>query len=223
MLNKKNLIILLIGSLIIFLIFLLKNNYKNLEVGNNMSNKSIEEIEEYVLNISSYQAKISVTVNSNKNTNKYIISQKYISPNKSKQTILEPSNVGGIEIINDGTKLIVNNSKLNLNKIYENYEYVVNNCICLESFIADYKENNGNIYEKEGKIILETNTRNQNNYTFSKKLYIDKNTGNIEKLLVEDINEKNLVYILYNEIRINELKENDVLAFRITEKNAKFS
>lgn len=207
MLNKKKCIIILIISLIIFLIFFIKNNYKNLKVGNNMSNKSIEEIEEYILNISSYQAKISVTVNSNKNTNKYVISQKYISPNKSKQIILEPSNIEGIEIINDGTNLKINNSKLKLDKIYENYEYIVDNCICLESFISDYRNNSGNIYEEEGKIVLETDTSNPNNYIYNKKLYVDKNTGNIERLLVEDINEKTLVYILYNEIRINELKE----------------
>lgn len=207
MLKKKKFVIILIFIFIIFLIFFIKNNYKNLKVGNNMSNKSIEEIEEYILNISSYQAKISVTVNSNKNTNKYVISQKYISPNKSKQIILEPSNIEGIEIINDGTNLKINNSKLGLSKIYENYEYVVDNCICLESFIVDYRNNNGNIYEEEGKIVLETNTSNPNNYIYNKKLYINKNTGNIERLLVEDINEKTLVYILYNEIRINELKE----------------
>ena len=221
MLNKKKLIIILIGSLIIFLIFFIKNNYKNSKVGNNMSNKSIEEIEKYILNISSYQANIAVTINSNKNTNKYVISQKYISPNRSKQIVLEPSNLNGIEIINDGTKLSINNSKLNLSKIYENYKYVVDNCICLESFIADYKNNNGNVYEEKDKIVLETNTNNQNNYACKKKLYINKNTGKIETLLVQDINEKTLVYILYNEIKINELKENDVIALKIKEQNVK--
>ena len=61
--------------IITFLAFFIKNNYKNLKVGNNMSNKSIEEIEEYILNISSYEAKIEMIVNSNKTTNKYVILQ----------------------------------------------------------------------------------------------------------------------------------------------------
>ena len=78
--------------IIIFLTFFLKNNYKNLKVGNNMSNKSIEEIEKYILNISSYKAKIEMLVNSNKTTNKYVLLQTYEKPNKTKQIILEPSN-----------------------------------------------------------------------------------------------------------------------------------
>ena len=42
--NKKIYWILAIIIIVIFIIFLLKNNYKNQKVGNNMSNKSIEEI-----------------------------------------------------------------------------------------------------------------------------------------------------------------------------------
>ena len=49
----------------------------------------------------------------------------------------------------------------------------------------------------------------------AKKLVIDKQTGNIQKLIVQDKNQKNLVYILYNEIKINSLKKEEVLAFRL--------
>ena len=70
---KKNKVVILILIIIIFLaIFLIifsKNNYKNLKTGNNITNKSKEEIEQYILNISSYEAKVSVTIESNKNTN----------------------------------------------------------------------------------------------------------------------------------------------------------
>ena len=190
---------------LIFLIFFIKNHYKIFETGNNMSNKSIEEIEKYILNISSYEAKISVTVESNKNTNKYVILQEYISPNKSKQTIIEPSNLEGLEIIYDGQQLSINNSKLNLNKIYENYEYVVDNVLCLESFIADYqeakRENNSKLYEQDGEYVLEAKI-GSNKYNENKKLFINKSTGKPTKLLVQDVNEKTVVYILYNEIKI---------------------
>ena len=73
--NKRILIciVIVIFVVLIFLIFFIKNHYKIFETGNNMSNKSIEEIEKYILNISSYEAKVSVTVESNKNTNKYVI------------------------------------------------------------------------------------------------------------------------------------------------------
>lgn len=210
--NKKILIYItiVVVVIIIFLIFFTKNHYKIFETGNNMSNKSIEEIEKYILNISSYEAKVSVTVESNKNTNKYVISQKYIAPDKSKQIVLEPSNLEGIEIVYDGQQLSINNSKLSLSKVYEDYEYVVDNVLCLESFISDYqeakKESSSKLYEQDGEYVFEAKTKSDNKYNENKKLFIDKSTGKPTKLLIQDINEKTVVYILYNEIKINDLQ-----------------
>ena len=77
--NKKiifiSILVLAIVSILIFI--LLKTNYKNKNFGNNMSNKNLEEIEKYILDISSYTAKMDVTVESNKNTNKYVMEQRY--------------------------------------------------------------------------------------------------------------------------------------------------
>ena len=200
-------VILVILISLIFYIFFSKNDYKIFESGNNMSNKSIEEIEKYILNISSYEAKIQVTIESNKNTNKYVILQQYIKPNQYKQTIIEPSNIEGTEIIYDGQNLSVTNSKLNLSKIYENYEYMASNALTLESFIEDYEkakeENNTKLYEENNLYVFEVKINNNNQYMENKILYIDKNTGKPTRLLVEDINENTLVYILYNEIKIN--------------------
>ena len=207
--NKKSLITFFVILLIlIFIIFFIKNNYKNFKTGNNMSNKSIEEIEEYILNISSYAATVQVTIESNKNTNKYVLSQQYISPNKSKQIALEPSNIAGLEIEADGQKLSINNTRFNLSKIYDNYEYVVENFLNLESFIEDYKScketGKTKLYEEDDEFVLEVE-QNSNKYVFNKKLYISKATGKPTKLLINDINEKTVVYILYNEISINDL------------------
>lgn len=207
--NKKSLITFFVILLIlIFIIFFIKNNYKNFKTGNNMSNKSIEEIEEYILNISSYEATVQVTIESNKNTNKYVLSQQYISPNKSKQIVLEPSNIEGLEIEADGQKLSINNTRFNLSKIYDNYKYVVENFLNLESFIEDYKsckeQGKTKLYEEDDEFVLEVE-QNSNKYVFNKKLYISKATGKPTKLLINDINEKTVVYILYNEISINDL------------------
>lgn len=208
--SKRKIVIILIVILILTIIsfFFIKSDYKNKILGNNMSNKNIEEIEEYILNISSYEAKIEVTVESNKNTNKYLIEQIYQKEKLSKQTILEPSNIAGLETKYENGKLIINNSKLNLVTVYENYNYLVENCLWLDAFIQDYVENKNNnqstIREENDIITMETKTRNENNrYIYSKKLTIDKKTGKPTKLLVQDMNKKNLVYILYNEITVN--------------------
>ena len=177
-----------------------------------MSSKNIEEIEEYILNISSYEAKMEITVNSNKNTNKYVLLRQYIEPNLSKQVVLEPSNLEGLEIEYDGHKLTLNNTKLNLVKIYEDYQYIIDNYLTLESFINDYKNGIGNntskVYEENGEVVLEV-MPDANKYI--KKLCISKNTLAPTKLMIENINQKTLVYILYNEIKINDL---EIIAFK---------
>lgn len=193
-------IVLLIFIIIFFLIFFLKNNYKNIKVGNN----SIEEVEEYILNISSYEAKLELNVKSNKSINRYIILQTYNKENKTKQVVLEPENIAGLEIEYDGQNLILRNTKLNIEKLYENYKCLTDNFFTLETFIKEYeqlKNNKTNLYEESENIIMEVEV-NKNKYVYKKTLYIDKNSLEPTKLMIQDINEENIVYILYNEIEI---------------------
>lgn len=211
--NKRKIAIIaiILIALIISIYFFIKINYKNKNLGNNMSNKNIEEIEEYILNISSYQAKLEITVESNKNTNKYVVEQTYKKDSMAKQTVLEPSNIEKMEMIYENNTLKINNIKINLTAVYENYPYIVDNFLWLDSFILDYKEgkntNGATLTEENESIIMETKTRNENNrYVYHKKLYIDKKTGKPTKLFIQDINKKNLVYILYNEITVNGLR-----------------
>jgi len=212
--NKKIIIIslvILIIAILIFIIFKI-TNYKNTKMGNNISNKTLEEVENYILNISSYDAEIEVCVESNKNTNKYILKQKYCSSNIASQEVIEPKNIEGMMIKYDGTNLQISNSKLNLNTIYENYTYITDNVLWLSDFIQNYKENNGKITEENGIIIMETKC-NENKYSAYEKLYIDRNANKIMKLVVEDENKKNRIYITYNKIEIGSLNKDSVLAF----------
>ena len=64
-------------SLNIFLSF----NYKNMKSGNN---KSIEEIEKYILNIKTYKANLTANIINNRNDNTYKISQE-VTKNYEKQ------------------------------------------------------------------------------------------------------------------------------------------
>ena len=198
--------------LAILIIFLLnKTNVK--KIGNNSTS---QEIVDYILNISSYEAKIEVEVKSNKNTNKYILKQQYISPDVATQEVLEPSNISGIKIIKKGNDLKLENTSLNLSNIFENYEYLADNALDLSCFIEDYKKSqNSNYEEKDNKIIMNVQTKNENKYRQSKKLYIDKSTGNPLKMEITDINQNITVYILYNEVKINSLDKQNILAFRL--------
>ena len=205
------LILMLLLTILILYFFINKNSKifnKNFNIGNNITNKSIQEIEEYILNISSYEAKLEATVQSNKNTNKYILKQKYINSKLEEQVVVEPSNIEGLTILYENGKLTINNTKLNLQTVYDNYEEITQNNLWLNSFIEEYKNNNNrSISEDSNYVIMTVNTAN--NYEKVETLYINKNTGNPEKMIIQDKNQKNMVYILYNEIRINNLSKED--------------
>lgn len=191
-------IILIIISVSVFLILY----YKNGKVGNTIINKSEEQIIDSILNIKSYSAKLDVSIETNKNTTKYVVSQK-VENEKSMQEVLEPENIAGVVTEYDGTNLKIKNNKLNLETTFQNYQYVVENRLWLNSFIKEFKESsNKKVNSKENEIILEV-SNTENSYNTYKKLYIDKKTGKPTKMQVEDINKKMLVYILYTEITIS--------------------
>lgn len=213
-LNKKSLIILIciiLAITIISVYFINKNNKifnKNFNIGNNITSKSIQEIEQYILNISSYEAKAEVMIKSNKNINKYVLKQEYNNSGKIEQIVLEPSNIEGLTISYNEGNLTINNTKLNLQTVYNNYKYVVDNNLWLNSFIKDYREsNNKSISENSDYIVMTVDISDSNNYGKIKILYINKTTGNPEKMLIQDKNQKNMVYILYSEIRINSVSK----------------
>lgn len=192
------LIILIIGANIIFKIFT-KNEGKNLKIGNNTTS---QEIIDYILNISSYEATIEVTVKSNKNENKYIIKQDYNGPEDNRQEVLEPANIAGIKIVKNGKNLKLENSNLNLTSIFENYEYISDNSLDLNSFLEDYKKDEkAKAEEKQNQIILQASSQTQTSQY--KTLYINKETGKPEKMDVQDTNKKTAIYILYNEVKVN--------------------
>ena len=190
-------LILAIGGITIFY----KKSTKNSKIGNN---RNSQEIVDYILNLSSYEVKITVDIISNKNNNKYIIIQKFQTPNISTQEVIEPSNIAGTKIINDGINLKIENSNLNLSTILENYTYLGNNCLDLSTFIEEYKTNKESNYkENENEIIMQTKSKLDNLYINTKKLYIDKKTQKLTKMEIQDNKQKNRINILYNEVKIN--------------------
>ena len=199
--KKKYWLILIIIIIIIGGIIFYKSTVKDSKIGNN---KNSQQIVDYILNISSYEAQVTVTVSSNKNNNKYILKQTYQSPNKSTQEVIEPSNIAGVRIENDGTNLKIENSNLSLSAILENYNYLANNCLDLYSFIEDYKnDENANFEEKETEIIMRASSNIDNIYVQEKILHIDKKTYAPTQMEIRDNKQKTTIYILYNEVKIN--------------------
>ena len=199
-LNKslKNIIIIISIIATFFIIFFYITKSKKIKIGNNISN---QEIIENILNISSYETIIEVEVNSNKNINKYIIKQTYEKTGKSEQEILEPENMQGTKITKIENELKLENTKLNITKIYNNYPYMTDNCMDLNTFLESYEQSEKQEYsEKDNEIILEIENK-QNPYTQYRKLYISKETGKPTKMEIKDNSKKTLVYILYKEVK----------------------
>ncbi len=135
--SKKNFLIIVVGIailLVIISIIFSKKSYETINIGNNNLNKTLEEVEDYILNIKEYTATIEVTVNSNKNSNKYLIKQNHKEKN-DEQEVLEPDTIKGVKLTYKDSSLIVENSNLNLEKIYNNYPYIESNILWLNSFL----------------------------------------------------------------------------------------
>ena len=215
---KKIITILIIIILIIALIFI-KFYYKKINIENNMSNNMQEEIAEYILDINSYDAQEEITVYSNKNSNKYIVKEKYIKDeNLNKKEIIEPENLKGISFTYDGANLKVENSNLNLSKIYENYPYIGEETTSIAGFINNYRESNETkVEEVNDEIVITIKIKNGNKYAMYKSLYIDKNTITPKKMEIQDKAQKTVVYILYTEIKINNLPKEDIISFKLQE------
>ena len=193
--KKKYWIMLLIICRLGTSIILIKkgnNKDKNIKIGNNSSS---QEIVEYILNISSYEVNVTVNVTSNKNNNKYILKQTYQDKSKSTQEVIEPSNIAGVKIENDGTNIKIENSQLDLTTILENYNYLGDNCLDLYSFIENYKQDSKSKFEeKDSEIIMKTK---------NKILHINKETHNPTQMEIKDNKQKTTIYILYNEVKVN--------------------
>ena len=203
--NKKLLFILIIIIIIIIIIFLSifisKNVIKKQKNGNNMNS---QEIVDNILNLKSYKSKISVQVNSNKNQNKYILTQEYNTENGCIQEIIEPENIAGVKIIKKDNNLKIENSQLDLKKIYENYLGLEDNSLDLICFINEYKDNpKSEFEEKNGEIIMKTKANKNNLYLKNKTLYINKENIRPTKLIIQDNNQNSTIIIEYNEIELN--------------------
>ena len=200
-LSKKIFCVIIIFLFIIMGILISKKMIKNTKTGNNMNS---QEIVDYILNINSYKSNISVQVNSNKNSNKYVLEQEYNTENGSTQIVIEPSNISGVKIILKDAILKVENTNLNLSKIFENYKGLEDNSLDLISFIEDYKKNNSSSFEEnENEIVLKTKSDNQNKYHQNKILYINKEKRIPTKMIIEDNNQNTTINIQYNSIEIN--------------------
>ena len=208
--NKKIKMFLIILIIIFILIFFIGIAYKSIKTGNNIS-KSDNDLIEYILNISSYEAKLEVTVNSNKSTNKYVLEQYYLEPNYSKQVVIEPKNIEDLEIIANENNLEIRNTNLGLSKIYENYNYLNNNILWLNSFIEDCKSKYS-MEENNNEVILITEKEEKD---YKEKLYISKKTKLPIKMEILDNNNQTKVYIEYKEIELNTIRENNIFAFKI--------
>lgn len=197
--NKKLFVVILLMIIIIGM-FIYKIMTKNIKIGNNMNS---QEIVDYILNINSYKSNINVQVNSNKNTNKYIIEQEYNTEKGSIQEVIEPANIAGVKISLKDEVLKIENTKLNLSQIFDNYKGLEDNSLDLISFLNDYKKDEKSSFEEnDSEIILKTKNNSQNKYNKNKILYINKKTKLPTKLIVEDNNQNMTINIKYNSIEI---------------------
>ena len=187
---------------VIFTIIFLFFYYKNKKLGNNIiklsNEKNIENILRKELN---YKAEVNVKVYSNKNENLYKLIIEEMNRNSSIEAV-DNKNISGLRIEKKNNDLIIKNSKLKLNKIYENYKEIMDNSLLLNNFIKEYNETNKKKILEENDEIIVSMTITKNRYIIYKELYVDKNTKIPKKLIEKDSNKQVRISIEYINIEI---------------------
>lgn len=170
--------------------------------GNNKFRNQNEIVDNILNKFNNYEANILVTITTNKNENNYEMFQE-VSEKNSKTIIKSPENIKDMIIeINDNT-LKITNTKINMEKIYEEYDGILNNDLFLNKFTKDCENNNFKFYEKNEKIILETILNNNSStYIKYKELCLDKKTNLPTELIMKDNTKKACIRIIYNDIKI---------------------
>lgn len=178
--------------------------YKFFLFGNNISKNRSDKIEDILSHMENYCADVTVKVTSNKTENSYEMYQE-VKNDWSMQEIKEGENVAGMKIELSGGNLKVSNTRLNLEKVYENYSNLMNNSLFLNCFANDFKneQNETKCYEENGEKVAEVKLNsNQNTYIKYKKLYVDSKTMLPTKLEVKDNTKKETICIIYNNIEL---------------------
>lgn len=197
---KRNFIIIIMIFLFLILFFV---GYKFFIAGNNKHIENVDELEEYILNISNYEIEATVNFYSNKTQNTYSLKQ-YKVNNYQKQEIFDGDTHEGIIIENENNILKIKNTLLSTERVFNDYKYILNNAVCLDTFINDYRiSKDKQIKEDELYYILEVKNKNsQNKYLENKVLYFNKNNNQVEKIEVKDVNNNTTILIEYTKFRI---------------------
>ena len=197
MYKKKMVFIFVFICIIVFCIFY----YIFLGTGNNIIRKENDVVEDIFESLADYEANIDVIVKSNKNENRYNMNQ-FVENEKTKLVVNSPEEVKGLTIELSENVLTVSNSNINMKKVYENYNSIINNSLFLNAFIDDCKNNRIETYEEYNEIIVKVNTNNKNTYKQIKELYIDKEKEVPIKLIIKDNAQNINTSIIYNDIKI---------------------
>ena len=209
--KKITIISIILTTCILILVILKIFIFRDYNLDKNGNNSIIQLSKNNILSMESYEAEVTVQIENNKNANTYVLKQKFIAPNLYKQEVVEPTSIANLTISYDGKDLKIQNTQLNLNEIYENYMYIGGNYLMLNRFVEEYKNSKeSKCYENDTDDVYETKLISANQYAMNKKLYVDKETNNPRKLEIQDINQKTMVYILYNKVEINSLERMDL-------------
>ena len=187
---------------ILGIIILIFSCYNFLIVGNNKNIGNIDEFDKYISKIKNYKIEALVTVNSNKNSNTYTLKQEY-KDEKIVQNIESPDGIG-LTIENYGGKTVVKNTNLKLDKVFNMYKEPFRNSLGLDEFIEDYNsDTRKELVDKNGYYIANVKTEGaKNKYMKTKSLYFNKQTNQIEKMEIKDINNNSTMVIEYTKVQI---------------------
>ncbi len=187
---------------ILLILFFILICYKFWHAGNNKNIENMDEFDKYISNIKNYKIEGLVTVNSNKNSNTYFLKQE-CQGNKLIQNI-ESSDGVKLTIENHDDRIIVKNTSLGLDKVFNMYKEPFRNSLGLDEFVYDYRlDDRKEVVKKDGYYIANVKVSNSDSkYLKSKILYFNIEKNQVEKMEIKDINNNRTIIIEYTTVQI---------------------
>ncbi len=196
--KKKIFIVAIIFILVISIFYC----YKFFIPGNNKTIKDVNELDEYILGMKNYTLEAKITVNSNKNTNTYLLKETNEN-GKSIQEIISEGTNSGVVLEYEDEKLTIKNTELGLPRIFADYKELFNNPIDFMTFVQDYKsDDKKDVKIKDDYYIVSVKTLNSSKYTTHKVLYFSRSKNQIERIEIKDINNNQTIIIEYSSFKL---------------------
>ncbi len=166
---------------------------------------NFSSIQKKLFELKSFKCTVEMNIYNNKNTTRYVVSQYYLHPGKSRVEVVSPEYLKGLTAVSNGRYVAVVNPDAGANNSYsaDNLAVLTGNNTFLTEFFSNYvKSEDSKVSIKNNKYVLSTIISNGNAYMDRATLIVNP-AGQPESLKILDGKGETKMTLIYKEFVAN--------------------